>query len=185
MMRIRHEMKLKYPVEQVYETFRDNPTALAAKIPQLEKVEVLSREDPSPEQTRVKIKFYGRTAIPDVIRPVLNPSMLRWVTEQDWDNVGRTNCYKVETAHFKEWVNVGGKWTFCSDGNGGTVLTVAGHVHIKSEGIPGIPKPIAKVAGELVEKFIFHNAGPNLKRMMVALERLLEQNYPLEAAPAT
>jgi hypothetical protein len=103
-----------------------------------------------------------------MFRPVLNPDMLRWVSAQEWNNDELTSCYRVETFYFKERVNVGGKWCFRSDGNGGTIISVQGHIRIHTDGIPGLPAPIARVAGDMIEKFLERNS----------LEKLLKEKYP-------
>ena len=171
-MDIHSESRIAHPREAVYAAYRDRLPEVAAYIPDIREILVVSRE-PTADGVRLHNRWHADREIPSVVRGVLSPDMLHWDDHAAWSDGGFRCDWRLHIPAFPDQVRCSGRNTFLADG-AGTRVVLTGQLQITADRIPGVPRILARRLAPQVEKFIVRLITPNLEQVNLSLGRFLD-----------
>jgi len=177
-MRIDSKATIHYPRELAFRTLRDHLVAVGKHLPNITGIEVLEREDPTPEVTDFVNVWHGEGSIPTVAKPFIKPDMLQWTDYARWDESDWSCEWRMETRFMTDRVECSGRNTYAEIDANTTELHITGELTISLSGFPGVPRMISKRAEPGVEKFVVTLIKPNLTKTADALEEYLDEQTP-------
>ena len=171
-MKIRSETRLHHPIEKVFEAYRDRMAEVAAFLPDVESIEVISRTE---EDGKVILhnEWRADVDIPAVATKFLKPEHLRWDDYATWDTGLRKCAWRIETRVFSDGFTCAGTTELTEDGDG-TRIVLDGDISISLSGVPGVPGFLGKRIAPQVEKFVVALIAPNLEKTNEAIGRYLD-----------
>lgn len=164
---------LPFPRPVVFAAYRDELVALVDYLPNVRKIEVLSRveHDGVVELHNV---WHGGGDIPAAARAFLSEAMLSWDDYARWDARKWSCAWRIKTRSFTEAVRCDGENRFVETDDGGTRLEIHGTLTIDGAKVTGVPRFLAgKVAGT-VESVLAEKIRPNLLETASSLRKHLE-----------
>lgn len=171
-MQINASSLIHHPLDRVYRAYKDELVDIAAFMPNIKEVRVLSRTE-IPGGVRLHNEWAGKGEIPKVVRGILTPEMVKWDDYADWDDVGHLCHWQIKTRAFTENCSCHGTNRLVAEGPDATRVTLQGTLDVHLAGIPGVPGFLARRVAPQVEKFIIALITPNLEEVNRALERYL------------
>jgi hypothetical protein len=172
-MQINASSLIHHPLERVYRAYKDELVQIAAFMPNIKEILVLSREE-VPGGAKLHNEWAGKGEIPKVVRGILKPEMVRWDDYAAWDDTNHLCHWEIKTRAFTDNVTCRGINRMTAEGEGATRVTLQGNLDVHLQGIPGVPGFLAKGIAPQVEKFIIALITPNLEQVNQALERYLD-----------
>jgi hypothetical protein len=174
-MIIHSESRIHHPRDVVYRTYRDRLSEIAAYIPDVKRIVVLSKEERAGGM-KFHNEWVADREIPRLMQVVVKPEMLRWDDYADWHD-GDWHCdWRLELRTLKDRVSCHGTNTFFELGSDHTKVVLAGSLEIDLSNFPGIPRILAGRLAPQVEKFIVSLITPNLEKVNGSLERFLDDD---------
>jgi len=172
-MQIHASSVIRHPLDRVYRAYRDELVDIAAFMPNIKEIKVLSREE-SPGRVKLHNEWAGKGDIPKVVQPIIKPEMVKWDDYADWDDANHQCHWQIKLRVFTENCTCGGTNRMRAEGPGATRVILSGNLDIKLQGIPGVPGFLASRVAPQVERFIIALITPNLEQVNSALERYLD-----------
>lgn len=171
-MKIRSETRLHHSIDKVFEAYRDRMSEVAAFLPDIESIQVLSRVE---EDGRVVLhnEWRGDVEIPKVASKFLKPEHLRWDDYATWQTDTRSCSWRIETRVFNDGFSCSGTTKLTEDGDG-TRIVLDGDLKIQLQGVPGVPGFLGKRLAPQIEKFVVALIAPNLEKTNEAIGRYLD-----------
>ncbi len=171
-MRLFVEDKVAFPRERVYQAQRDDMAQLASYLPNIERIEVLEREEREGGVRILNLWKAAASEVPTVLRAFVKPEMMQWKDHATWDDATFSCAWRLEVGIFTEQVDIQGTTRFEDAGNGTCKVILDGELKVDEKRLP-VPRLIAgKVVGE-VERFIVKMLTPNLTSVNRGLESYL------------
>jgi nitrogen fixation protein len=165
---------IKHPLDRVFSTYRDALSELAVYLPNIERIEVLEREELAGGDLRLLNLWKAAGAeIPTALRAFVKPEMLQWRDFAVWHTSEHACSWRTEIGFMKEAIHVEGRNTFEQDAQGHTRILIRGQIRVDASKIPGVPRLLAGSVGPGVERFVVNMITPNLKEVNRGLERYL------------
>lgn len=171
-MDIHAESHIAHPHQHVYTTYRDRLSEVAAYIPDIKEIRVLSREDTDAQHTIHNLWIADRE-VPSMVKRFFSQDMLRWDDFAVWHDDGSYCDWRLSIPAFPNQVRCSGQNHFHADGSG-TKVVLTGDLQIAVDKIPGIPKILARRIAPQLEKFIVQLIKPNLIEVNRSLGRFLD-----------
>lgn len=172
-MQIRSETRLHHPIDVVFAAYRDRMPEVAAYVPDVAAITVLSREE-SGDEVKLHNEWRSDREIPKLVSKIIRPEHLCWDDHATWNAVTRQCRWKIVTRAFTEAVECTGTTKLIEDGDG-TRIVLAGDFKIDLHEIPNVPSFLGKRLAPQVEKFIVGLITPNLERTNTAIGRFLDE----------
>ncbi len=157
----------------VFAAYRDQLPKLVEYLPNIRRIEVVSRTDEG-DTVELENIWYGGGDIPGAARAVLSESMLSWRDFALWDQTDWSCSWRIETKSFTEAVRCEGSSRFFETPDG-TRMEVRGEIEIDASKIAGIPKLLRSRVGNTVAEFLSKKITPNLVDVSTGLSRYLEK----------
>lgn len=176
-MEIKAVSVLEYPRKVVFETYRDKLVDLVPFLPNVDRIEVKSRQEVSPDVIKLDNLWSAKADIPMVVQSIVKPEMLQWIDHAVWNQSEWSCQWSFELMFMKEYVQVSGKNYFYELEPNKTQMDINGDLSIDVAKIPGIPKFLASTVKPQVEKFIRMLITPNLTKVNQGLEDYLKKQY--------
>ena len=176
-MQIDSSTRIAHPLERVYRTYRDDLSSLASYLPDISRIEVVSRTERD-DGVDVLNVWYASTPIPSVATGFVRPEMLRWEDHAQWDDAATLARWNLVVPALRNQVQCHGETRLIADGPDHTTVSLVGELDIDLRQIPGVNRFLAKAMKSQVEAFISRLIAPNLKRVNAALEQYLNDQYP-------
>ena len=172
-MKIESSDIIQHPVDQVYETYRDEMPQIADYVANISKIEVESRED---VEGGVKLHnvWYALGEIPGIAKAIIKPEMLMWDDFAHWIDDKQYCDWELSTRFFTENVTCTGRSSFYDNGDGSTRVEITGDLNISLRGVAGIPRILQSRAAPQIEKFIVSLISPSLRRVTAGVGRFLD-----------
>jgi hypothetical protein len=171
-MQIKAEITLPYPRERVFAVYRDNLAELAAELPNIRSVVVVSREERG-DAVELVNKWTGGDDIPAVARSVLSESMLTWTDHATWRSDTFTVAWRTEVHAFPGAIQSSGENRYV-EAPGGMRLELRGDLTCDAAKIPGVPRLLARTVSSAVEKMLVGSIEKNLAEVGKGLGKLLQ-----------
>ena len=171
-MEIRCSDFIPFPKEVVFRIYRDRLAELADYLPNIRRIDVLSREGSGPEVKIVNI-WHATGQIPAVAQRFVKPEMLRWTDRARWDE-REWRCYwDLEPHFFTRNVRCSGV-NYFEDEAGGMRLTITGRLDVTIKGLKGVPSFLDRAISPQIERFVVSLITPNLRSVNQGLVKFLD-----------
>ena len=131
--------------DAVFKAYRDDLTSLVQYLPNIEKIEVVKREEPADGIIEFENHWYAEAQIPKVAQSFIKPEMLKWIDYAKWDQNNYTCDWRIETFFMRE------------------AVTFSGDLSLNAKAVPGVPKLLAGTIKPQLEKFIISLITPNFE----------------------
>lgn len=168
------EARIPFPRPLVYATYRDKLVELVPYLPNVQRIDVLSRRLEG-GVIHFENEWHGGGEIPTVARAVISEAMLSWTDFATWNESEFTTNWHIKTHAFTEAVRCTGVHRF-KEADSGTVIESRGELVIDSKQIKGVPQLIAGMVGRTVEDFLSQKIAPNLLQVGEGVRQYLEQS---------
>ena len=172
-MRIKSESIIHHPLERVYAAYRDELPEIAAYMPDIKEILVLSREEEG-DTARLHNVWRAEREIPSFAKNILKPDMLQWDDHALWHKANHTCDWRLELRVFTDAVKCGGTNVFEALGADSTKVVLDGNLDINLKHVPGVPRLLARTIAPRVEQFIVALITPNLKQVNKSLGDYLD-----------
>jgi hypothetical protein len=169
-MRIDGTEHLTHSAKKVFETLRDRTQDLLGRMPNVEGMQVLSRDEKPPE-VHLYNKWQGANReVPSILRPFIKKDLLAWFDRAVW-NEERLDCtWKLEAVCF----TCTGRTVIAPKGEG-SVFELEGDLRVDPARVPGVPTFLARKLQGPLEKFIAEALRPNLTTIARAVQQHLDE----------
>lgn len=175
-MKIEGTERLTHPARLVFATLRDTTPELAAYMPNIEKVEVLDRDE-RPPLTHLHNRWQGSNRdVPALVRPFVGKELVSWHDRATWNEEGLDCTWRIEAVVGKECFSCAGRTTITPEGDEHCLFTLAGELHVDPNHVPGVPRFLARRLQEPLERFIGNAIRPNLTSIAGAVQRYLDEH---------
>lgn len=176
-MKINVTDTIAFPRDHAFTTYRDKLASLVTYLPNVEKIEVLEREELANGDTRLlNLWKASATDIPSLLRAFVKPEMLQWKDYAVWHNGEFTCSWRSEIGFLKGAINVEGKNRFEAVGDHSMKIVISGDISVNAKKIPGVPGLLAGKIGPAVEGFVVKLITPNLQEVNRGLARYLKDH---------
>ncbi len=167
--------EISYERELVFATHRDKLLELIDYLPNVDDVQIDSREEDAGIVRLVNVWKGSSTDIPGPLRPVLKPELLTWADRATWDQNRWRVDWEITLSALPEAVTARGHNTFHDEGDD-TVIQMNGEFVLHPDKVKGVPAFVAKRIAPTLERFVVGLLQPNLKQSNAAVERYLDDN---------
>ncbi len=174
-MKIESSDHVPFPVETVFSLLRDRLSEVVPFLPNVNRVEDISREELGEGKVRIVRRWYGKGEVPKVAQKFLKPEMLSWVDTALWDETTHLCTWDLSHDAFKEQFRCSGKTSYKGVGEGETRIELVGDLSIDLRNIPGVPRMLARSVSPAVEKVLVNMITPNLSNLPKGLRAYLSQ----------
>ncbi len=171
MIKYRYNRVVHAPRDFVFITMRDKQTELNEMLPNVSTCSIVE-DRPCEGSRRIVAEVAGKSDIPFFLKPFLNPRQLVWHSIQTWDEDEWSCDYRIETAYFRDNVEVRGKWWFKERTSDKTNIYIDSMIGIDAGGIPGVPDQLARGISTLAEQILHKMTLPNLNRICAIVEEM-------------
>lgn len=175
-MKIHSESRIHHPREQVYLAYRDRLPELAAYIPDIKEIRVLSSEA-GPLGPILLNEWVGERELPKAVQGLLKPEWLTWHDFARWDDAEHHVDWRIELPAFPGQAECAGRNAFLEDGPNATRVLLSGDLRLKIERVPGVPSFMVRRLIPMVEEVVVKLITPNLQRINESLERFLDAEH--------
>jgi hypothetical protein len=172
-MDIHLDVRIPFPREVVFTTYRDDMAKLVPFLPNVRSIEVKSREEDGP-RTKTVLIWKGGGEIPGALRAVLSEAMLAWTDYATWDSQAFRCDWRTETHALTEAVHSQGANVFVEDGPGKTILQMRGKFEVDAKKIRGVPGFLAGKVSKAAEDFLGGKIEPNVLETAKGVAQYLE-----------
>jgi hypothetical protein len=174
MARLNVEDTIDYERELVFETFRDNLEDLVEYLPDIEDIEVESREEVDEETVKLVNKWSAEEEdIPSLAKKFIEPEMLQWTDYATWRQDEWVCDWQIEVGFLQDAISCEGQNRYLSE-DGTTKIHIDGDLEVDASEIPGVPSLVANKVGSAVENFVTKLIEPNLSDVNRGVERYLD-----------
>ena len=157
-MHIKRQFHYDAPVDRVtdlmVEAYLDDPSMMLNS-PNVTDVELTEKREEG-DRVFATVRYCAHSRIPRVVRHLITPDMLTWLSFAEWDRRNRVYSFDTKTKYFTKKVKCRGDNYFTGNGSGKTLHTLDMRIEIK------IP-----VFGLIVEKeaarILMHNIEENVR----------------------
>ncbi|MCK6591727.1 MAG: hypothetical protein HUU21_21100 [Polyangiaceae bacterium] len=173
-MDIKADVTLAFPLDRVFSAYRDRLSEVTEHLPNIRRIQVLSREDAG-DVVHLVNEWTGGGDIPKAALAVLKESMLRWTDYATWTTSTRSVAWRTEVGAFPGVVKSSGTNRFVEVPSG-TRLEIRGTLVCDAAKLPGVPRLLAGGINPVVEKFLVGQVSVNSVEVAKALGKLLERD---------
>ncbi|MCC6750855.1 MAG: hypothetical protein IT371_24570 [Deltaproteobacteria bacterium] len=175
-MKIEGTQEITHPAHRVFAALRDKSPELVPYMPNVEAMEVLSREDVGPV-AHLYNKWQGSMSeVPTIARPFVSRDIAAWFDRASWDESKLLCTWKLESVRAREIFDCNGTTLVTEKGPDHSTFTLTADLIIHAEKVPGVPRFLAsKVQGPL-ERFIANALRPNLTSVASAVQKYLDDH---------
>ncbi len=167
--------EIAFPRDEVFTTHRDRLVELVEYLPNVDAVDIESREEADGVVKLVNRWKGASSDVPAPLRPVIKPEMLTWIDRASWDGERYRCDWNITLTALPDAVTAKGFNLFLDEGDE-TVVQMSGEFIIHPDKVPGMPSFMAKRLAPTLEKFVVGLLQPNLKRSNKAVEEYLEDH---------
>ncbi len=175
MARLNVEDTIAYDRELVFETFRDHLVELIDYLPNIEDIEVESRERVDENTVEIVNRWSAEEKdIPALAKKFIEPEMLQWIDYATWREDQWVCEWNMEVGFLQDAITCRGQNRYLAE-DGTTRIHIDGDLEVDANQIPGVPRLVANKVGSAVEKFVVRLIEPNLRDVNRGLEQYLDR----------
>jgi len=164
--------QINHSADACFSAMRDEMPNLAKFMPNVEKIEVVSRET-SDSGVKLTNRWHAAsTEIPTLARPFIDPDKVFWLDHADWTEAGHRCAWRLELGFLTDRVTCEGFTIFTPEGENNCKMEIDGALSLDLKGL--VPRLMVGRATKGVEQFILKLMEPNFRRMGRALTEFLD-----------
>lgn len=164
---------IPFPIDVVFPAMRDQLPAMAAFMPNIDRIEEEKRDTSKAGVIEMLNKWHtARTEIPTMARPFVDQSKMYWYDHATWLDAEKLCHWRLEVGFMAERVDCGGTTSYHAVGDGETEMRIDGKLELDLKGL--VPRLMLKKATAGVESFVGKMIQPNFQKTADALTRYLE-----------
>ena len=172
-MKIDVNSTIAYSRDTVFDTYREEIQALVQYLPNIDKIDVVSREEKDGIVTFENHWYASASDIPKVAQAFVKPEMKKWIDRARWNLNDKTCEWEIETFFMKEAVTCSGLNTFSENGSDAMTLRIQGDLGLNVKKVPGVPTLLAGTIRPQLEKFIVAMITPNFETINKGIAQYL------------
>lgn len=162
---------VKFPRQRVFEVMRDHMPELAEFMPNVERIEVLSREEIGEGELKLTNLWKAANAeVPKAARAFVDPKRMSWMDHAHWTTEGWICRWRLEMSFMKERIRCEGSTEYRAQGEH-CEMHISGNLDLDLKGL--MPGFMVKKVGPSIEGFVVQLVQPNFQKTADALERYL------------
>ncbi|MBX3184220.1 MAG: hypothetical protein KIT72_01745 [Polyangiaceae bacterium] len=173
-MELNADADIPFDRARVFRAYRDELPKLVEFLPNIRRIDVVSREEPEPGVVEISNVWHGGGELPSAARVVLSDSMLGWRDQARWSEADYTCSWSIRTNSFTEAVRCEGVNRFVET-EAGTRFEIRGVIEIDASKIAGVPKLLRSGINKTVTEYVCRKVTPNLIEVSRGLTRYLER----------
>ena len=163
--------KIPHSAQACYEAMRDEMPNLAKFMPNIQKIDVIAREDDA-DGVRLTNQWYAAgTEIPTLARPFVDPDRVFWLDHAHWLAEGYRCQWRRELGFLTDRVSCKGFTFFTPTSEDSCQMEIDGDLTLDLKGL--VPRLMVGRATKGVEQFILKMMEPNFRRMGQSLTDFL------------
>ncbi|MEZ4238967.1 MAG: DUF2505 family protein [Myxococcota bacterium] len=163
----------RHPRDLVFATHRDHIEALAAYLPDVERIEVRGRSRHADGREVQTQWWVGSTsALPLLLRPMVPAHLLQWQQTTTWDPAAWTASWEIEVPGLGAAVSARGKHTYERD-PAGCRIALEGDFAFRPDRVPQLAQ-VPAAAIPVVERAVVSIVLPMIERTGEAVGRYLD-----------
>ncbi len=161
--------------EAVYEAMCSQLPALAAYMPNIERITVMSETRPAEGIIDLVNQWTAAgSEVPAVARKFVKPEQMNWLDHAHWDK-GAWRCdWRLEMGFMTERIQCKGSTTYVETADGHTEMRIEGDLVLDLKGM--MPGFLLKKAQPAIEGFVSRTIEPNFQKTADALTAYLKEN---------
>ena len=170
-MKLRVVTRIPFELDAVFEAMRDQMPSLATYMPNVESIEVQSRDE-SGDTVKLVNRWNGAaTEIPAVARPFVKPDDIFWLDHAEWDNEARLCRWRLEMGFMTDRILCSGQTVYRVIEDDVTEMSIDGELTLDLKGM--LPRLMLKPGTAAIEKFVSKLVQPNFEKTAEALKAYL------------
>ena len=163
--------QIPHSAQACYQAMRDEMPNLAQFMPNIEKIDVIAREE-TEEGVRLTNQWYAAgTEITTLARPFVDADKVFWLDHAHWLPDGHTCQWRLELGFLTGRVRCEGCTTFTATDENSCRMEIDGELSLDLKGL--VPRLMVGRATKGVEQFILKMMEPNFRRMGQSLSDFL------------
>ncbi len=176
-MQFTHEVEVPFERERVFRAYRDELPKFTEYLPNVRRIEVLSRSE-EPDAIQIVNVWYGGGEVSAAARAVLSEAMLSWKDFASWKQADWACEWHIETRSFTQAVTCAGLTQFL-EAEEGTLIKIEGKIGIDAGQITGVPKLLQHRVSVAIEEYLTKKIIPNVVEANQGLVRFLQKQERL------
>ncbi len=173
-MRLESSEIIEKPADEVFRLVRDDMDKLAAFLPNVERIEVVERDELEDGRVRIVNHWHARADVPKLAKKFLKPEMFSWKDHALWKPDEYCVQYTLETFWLSGLYDCSGTNYFLPVDERRTEIKVICDLEIHADRIPGIPRFLAAKVLPAAESLIRKLLAPNLTSMAAGIKGYFE-----------
>ena len=174
-MIIQAKEHITHPATLVFETIRDKTQDMVSFMPNIDEMEVLTREEDPP-----RVHLYNRwqgasNDVPRVVRPFIKRELISWHDRATWDQDALSCSWEIEASVGKDFFSCKGNTTIEPLGEQKALFSLKGELVVDPKRVPGVPRLLAGRLKNPMERFIANAISPNLTSIAKAVQQYLDR----------
>jgi hypothetical protein len=163
---------IPFPLADVFEATRDHMPDLASFMPNIDVIEVESREEHEDGSVSLVNRWTAAaTEIPAMARTFVNPKDIFWLDRAHW-KPGETRCtWELEMGFMADRINCSGTTAYTSVGDESAEMRIDGELTLDLKGL--VPRMMLGTVTKGIEKFVGKLVEPNFQKTSDALTAYL------------
>ena len=163
--------KIPHSAQACYEAMRDEMPNLAKFMPNIERIDVIAREEGEDGVRLTNQSYAAGTEIPTLARPFVDPDRVFWLDHAHWFADEHRCKWKLELGFLTDRVNCEGYTFFTAISDDSCQMEIDGELTLNLKGL--VPRLMVGRATKGVEQFILKMMEPNYRRMGQSLTDFL------------
>ena len=174
-MIIQAKEHITHPAILVFETIRDRTQDMVSYMPNIDEMEVLTRQEEA-SVVRLYNRWQGASNdVPKVVRPFIKKELISWHDRAAWDQDKLSCAWEIEAAVGKDFFSCRGNTTIEPEGDARCLFSLKGELVVDPRRVPGVPRLLAGRLKNPLEKFIANAISPNLTSIAKAVQQYLDK----------
>jgi hypothetical protein len=161
----------KQPLDRLWIAVRDHLSELAARLDDIERIDVIEREALSGGRVRVVNEWRAKPRLPISIESITGTDAFVWRDHAEWHDGGRRCEWRIEPQFFRGRISCRGVTTYESAlGGRGTKATFAGELDLAPGALPGAGMLVERTVMPIVESIVTVVIPKNFRKIVEAAD---------------
>ena len=164
--------EIPFPISNVFKAMRDHMPELAEYMPNVDSIDVESREASSDGRVHLVNRWNAAaTEIPAVARPFVDQSDVYWLDHAVWDENTHACQWRLEMGFMGDRIECTGSTSYHVVDDQNAEMRIRGTLKLDLKGL--VPRLLLGKATSAVEKFVGKLVEPNFEKTSNALTAYL------------
>lgn len=167
---------IPYPIDEVFPAMRDKLPDMAAFMPNIDRIEIITRDDSTPGTLTLLNKWHAAaTEVPAIARPFVDPKKMYWHDHATWIEAEHLCRWRLEVGFMAERIDCKGTTSYHAIAQDKTEMRINGAMNLDLKGL--VPRLMIGKATSGVETFVGRLIAPNFQKTADALTAYLDDRH--------